>query len=117
MPARDAPAHTPSVDNAPGPDRKGEAGPDRKGEAGPDRKGEAGSGPVLRTRVFDAADLRRAITRIAHEIVERNHGAQDTVLVGMYTRGVALAPPHRCRDHELRGSGRAHGHARRRLLP
>ena len=54
--------------------------------------GTPGSGTqVLRTRVFDAADLRRAVTRIAHEIVERNHGAQDTVLVGMYTRGVALA--------------------------
>jgi pyrimidine operon attenuation protein / uracil phosphoribosyltransferase len=47
--------------------------------------------PVLRTRVFDAADLRRALTRIAHEIVERNHGADDVVLVGLYTRGVALA--------------------------
>jgi pyrimidine operon attenuation protein / uracil phosphoribosyltransferase len=46
---------------------------------------------VLRTRVFDAADLRRALTRIAHEIVERNHGADDVVLVGIYTRGVALA--------------------------
>jgi pyrimidine operon attenuation protein / uracil phosphoribosyltransferase len=41
--------------------------------------------------VFDAADLRRAVTRIAHEIVERNHGAGDLVLVGLYTRGVALA--------------------------
>ena len=47
--------------------------------------------PVLRTRVFDAADLRRALTRIAHEIVERNHGATDLVLVGLYTRGVAVA--------------------------
>jgi pyrimidine operon attenuation protein/uracil phosphoribosyltransferase len=46
---------------------------------------------VLRTRVFDAADLRRALTRIAHEIVERNHGSGDVVLVGLYTRGVALA--------------------------
>src|SRR5256714_10502393 len=46
---------------------------------------------VLRTRVFDAADLRRALTPIAHEIVERNHGADDVVLVGLYTRGVALA--------------------------
>jgi pyrimidine operon attenuation protein/uracil phosphoribosyltransferase len=46
---------------------------------------------VLRTRVFDAADLRRALTRIAHEIVERNHGGADIVLVGLYTRGVALA--------------------------
>jgi pyrimidine operon attenuation protein/uracil phosphoribosyltransferase len=41
--------------------------------------------------VFDADDLRRAVTRIAHEIVERNHGAGDLVLVGLYTRGVALA--------------------------
>jgi len=31
------------------------------------------------------------VTRIAHEIVERNHGADDVVLVGLYTRGVALA--------------------------
>jgi pyrimidine operon attenuation protein/uracil phosphoribosyltransferase len=46
---------------------------------------------VLRTGVFDADDLRRAVTRIAHEIVERNHGAADVVLVGLYTRGVALA--------------------------
>jgi pyrimidine operon attenuation protein/uracil phosphoribosyltransferase len=46
---------------------------------------------VFRTGVFDAADLRRALTRIAHEIVERNHGAEPVVLVGMYTRGVALA--------------------------
>src|SRR5436853_1650237 len=49
------------------------------------------TGLVLRTGVFDAADLRRALTRIAHEIVERNHGADQVVLVGMYTRGVALA--------------------------
>ena len=46
---------------------------------------------MFRTGVFDAADLRRALTRIAHEIVERNHGADQVVLVGMYTRGVALA--------------------------
>src|SRR6202162_1043025 len=46
---------------------------------------------VLHTHVFDAADLRRALTRIAHEIVERNHGADNVVLVGLYTRGVALS--------------------------
>ena len=46
---------------------------------------------MLRTGVFDADDLRRAVTRIAHEIVERNHGATNVVLVGLYTRGVALA--------------------------
>jgi pyrimidine operon attenuation protein/uracil phosphoribosyltransferase len=46
---------------------------------------------VFQAVVFDADDLRRAHTRIAHEIVERNHGATDLVLVGLYTRGVAVA--------------------------
>src|SRR5712692_8747204 len=46
---------------------------------------------VLRTGVFDAGDLRRAHTRIAHEIAERNRGATDVVLVGLYTRGLAIA--------------------------
>jgi pyrimidine operon attenuation protein/uracil phosphoribosyltransferase len=36
-------------------------------------------------------DMRRALARIAHEIVERNRGAADIVLVGMRTRGVPLA--------------------------
>lgn len=46
---------------------------------------------VFRANVFDAESLRRAQTRIAHEIVERNQGADTIVLVGLYTRGVALA--------------------------
>ncbi len=53
------------------------------------------SGPadefVLRTEVFSADDLRRAHTRIAHEIVERNHGADELILVGLHTRGPAIA--------------------------
>ena len=36
-------------------------------------------------------DIRRAISRIAHEIVERNRGLDDVFLVGMRTRGVPLA--------------------------
>src|ERR1700733_9848865 len=46
---------------------------------------------VFRARAFSPEDLRRAHTRIAHEIVERNHGAEALVLVGLYTRGVAIA--------------------------
>jgi pyrimidine operon attenuation protein/uracil phosphoribosyltransferase len=42
-------------------------------------------------RIFDADDLRRALTRIAHEIVERNGGTDDLVLVGVRSRGVPLA--------------------------
>jgi pyrimidine operon attenuation protein/uracil phosphoribosyltransferase len=40
---------------------------------------------------MDADDLRRAVTRIAHEIVERNHGVAQTVLIGLQTGGVPLA--------------------------
>jgi pyrimidine operon attenuation protein / uracil phosphoribosyltransferase len=36
-------------------------------------------------------DMRRALTRIAHEIVERNKGTDDLVLVGIRTRGAPLA--------------------------
>ncbi len=36
-------------------------------------------------------DIRRAVTRIAHEIVEHNRGARNLVFVGMRTRGVPLA--------------------------
>jgi pyrimidine operon attenuation protein/uracil phosphoribosyltransferase len=64
--------------------------PDRTG-GGAVVSGPGAPAPVLRTRVFDEADLRRAVTRVAHEIVERNHGGQRVVLVGLYTRGVALA--------------------------
>ena len=45
----------------------------------------------LKARVMDASDVRRAITRIAHEIVERNKGGGDVVLVGIRTRGAYLA--------------------------
>jgi pyrimidine operon attenuation protein/uracil phosphoribosyltransferase len=41
--------------------------------------------------VLDDADIGRAIRRIAHEIVERVHGAHSLVLLGIPTRGVALA--------------------------
>jgi len=41
--------------------------------------------------VLDAADITRALTRISHEILERNKGADDLVLLGIPTRGVAIA--------------------------
>ena len=46
---------------------------------------------VARSQVMDASDLRRAITRIAHEVVERNHGLEGVVLVGLQTGGAPLA--------------------------
>ncbi len=41
--------------------------------------------------VLDARDITRALTRIAHEILERNKGAADLVLLGIPSRGVPLA--------------------------
>ncbi|MFD5214862.1 bifunctional pyr operon transcriptional regulator/uracil phosphoribosyltransferase PyrR [Microbacterium sp. NPDC058345] len=41
--------------------------------------------------VLQEADIARALTRIAHEILESNRGAEDLVLLGIPTRGVTLA--------------------------
>jgi pyrimidine operon attenuation protein/uracil phosphoribosyltransferase len=41
--------------------------------------------------VLEAADIARALTRIAHEILERNKGADGLVLLGIPSRGVPLA--------------------------
>jgi len=46
---------------------------------------------VARNRVMTAADMQRAIWRIAHEIVEHNHGLDDVALIGLQTGGVPLA--------------------------
>lgn len=43
------------------------------------------------TRLLEATEIRRAMTRIAHEILERNKGASDVVLVGIAARGDDLA--------------------------
>src|SRR3954465_15627194 len=77
-------------EHASDPDDPGRRGEGRFASDGEPNGDVSGADLVLRTSVFDAADLRRALTRIAHEIVERNHGADDVVLVGLYTRGVAL---------------------------
>jgi pyrimidine operon attenuation protein/uracil phosphoribosyltransferase len=41
--------------------------------------------------LLSTEDIRRAIRRIAHEIIERNRGVENIVLVGMRTRGVPIA--------------------------
>lgn len=44
-----------------------------------------------KAEIMDADAIRRAITRIAHEIVERNKGLSGVVLIGIHRRGVPLA--------------------------
>lgn len=41
--------------------------------------------------LLTSREIARALARIAHEIIERNKGVEDVVLVGMRTRGVPLA--------------------------
>lgn len=45
----------------------------------------------LKAQVMSPDDVRRALVRIAHEIVERNKGTDDLVIVGIRTRGAPLA--------------------------
>ncbi|MBB5235364.1 bifunctional pyr operon transcriptional regulator/uracil phosphoribosyltransferase PyrR [Deinococcus budaensis] len=41
--------------------------------------------------ILTADEVRRALTRIAHEIIERNKGAEQLALIGIHTRGIPLA--------------------------
>ncbi len=45
----------------------------------------------MKTKVLDADGFRRTVNRLSHEVVEKNKGVQDVVLVGIRTRGEFLA--------------------------
>ncbi|MGD6803607.1 bifunctional pyr operon transcriptional regulator/uracil phosphoribosyltransferase PyrR [Rossellomorea vietnamensis] len=57
-----------------------------------------------KTVVLDQPAIRRALTRIAHEIIERNKGIEDCVLVGIKTRGIHLAERLANRIEEIEGA-------------
>jgi pyrimidine operon attenuation protein/uracil phosphoribosyltransferase len=54
--------------------------------------------------VLDRDDLRRTLVRIAHEIIEKNPGADDLAIVGIHTRGALLAKRLHALVGELSGS-------------
>ncbi|GGN96415.1 bifunctional pyr operon transcriptional regulator/uracil phosphoribosyltransferase PyrR [Saccharibacillus kuerlensis] len=54
--------------------------------------------------IMDEAAIRRALTRIAHEILEKNKGIEGCVLVGIKTRGVPLAQRIAKRIFEIEGT-------------
>jgi pyrimidine operon attenuation protein/uracil phosphoribosyltransferase len=64
--------------------------------------GSVGRGPDHK-RVFEPDEIRRALTRIAHEILERTNGAGDILLLGIPTRGVPLAQRLAERASEFEG--------------
>ncbi len=59
----------------------------------PERSAEArvADGDPRPKAVLEGPDIRRALTRIAHEILERTKGGHDVLLLGIQTRGVTLA--------------------------
>ena len=48
-------------------------------------------GHMADRQIMNDQDIRRALARVAHEILERNRGAEDLIVVGIHTRGVHLA--------------------------
>jgi pyrimidine operon attenuation protein/uracil phosphoribosyltransferase len=45
----------------------------------------------MKSVIMDEVAIERALTRVAHEILEHNKGCQDVVLIGIRTRGIHLA--------------------------
>ncbi len=61
---------------------------------GPTRKGVHAMNEgslIVKARIMDGEAISRSMVRIAHEIVERNKGAENIVLIGIRRRGVPLA--------------------------
>jgi pyrimidine operon attenuation protein/uracil phosphoribosyltransferase len=59
--------------------------------ASPPAEARAADGDGRHKAVLEAPDIRRALTRIAHEILERTKGGENVVVLGIQTRGVTLA--------------------------
>lgn len=62
-----------------------------------------------KSEIIDADGLRRIVTRIAHEIVERNKGVEDLVIVGIRRRGVPIATRIVAKIQEFEGAKPALG--------
>ncbi|MBU9720421.1 MULTISPECIES: bifunctional pyr operon transcriptional regulator/uracil phosphoribosyltransferase PyrR [Bacillaceae] len=59
--------------------------------------------------ILDEQAIRRALTRIAHEIIERNKGVSDCILVGIKTRGIYIAQRLAERIEQIEGQSIAVG--------
>jgi pyrimidine operon attenuation protein/uracil phosphoribosyltransferase len=78
------------------------AKPDRMGSgyAPEEREGDLKTEDTI---ILDGIGVKRALTRIAHEILEKNKGVSDLVLVGIWTGGVYLAQELVYRLEEIEG--------------
>ncbi|WP_279233474.1 bifunctional pyr operon transcriptional regulator/uracil phosphoribosyltransferase PyrR [Desulfofundulus thermobenzoicus] len=57
-----------------------------------------------KAQILDKEGIRRALTRIAHEIIERNKGTEELALIGIRRRGVPLAERLAAKIKEIEGS-------------
>lgn len=57
----------------------------------------------IKHEIMDEVSIRRALTRIAHEILERNKGVDDCTFIGIRTRGIYLARRIAERIQEIEG--------------
>jgi pyrimidine operon attenuation protein/uracil phosphoribosyltransferase len=60
--------------------------------------------PKVKAKVMDARDMDRAITRIAHEILERIKGVEDVALIGIRSRGEVVAERLAAKIKSIEGS-------------
>lgn len=58
---------------------------------------------TFKTLILDENEISRALKRISHEIIERNDGIENVVLIGIRTRGVPLAERIRAHLAEYKG--------------
>jgi pyrimidine operon attenuation protein / uracil phosphoribosyltransferase len=63
----------------------------------------------MSSTLLNTADISRAVSRISHEILERNHGAENIALVGIRTRGVTLSQRLKAKIEEIENVMVDHG--------
>ena len=83
----------------------------------PREPGEEGGGRVSARQIMTADEVRRALVRISHEIVEKHGGTTDLALVGIQRRGVPLAERLAATIAEHEGVAVPGRRARHHLLP
>jgi pyrimidine operon attenuation protein / uracil phosphoribosyltransferase len=91
------------------PARNQAAGVDGAAGGGPDRPGLPDPKTATPKTVLEPAEIGRALTRIAHEILERTDGAADVLLLGIPTRGVPLSRRLAERIERVEGRPVPHG--------
>ena len=64
---------------------------------------------IEKAKLMDEKAIARAITRISHEIIEKNKGVEDVILIGVKTRGVPIASRIATRIEQIEGQKVATG--------